>query len=58
MFAYELNQLVEAGYALGLDNRQVKQVFKDARVSKKVRNASMRGGSYIDNLNINDIKED
>jgi len=58
MFAYELNQLVEAGYALGLDNRQVKQVFKDARVSKKVRNASMRGGSSIDNLNINDIKED
>jgi predicted SprT family Zn-dependent metalloprotease len=58
MFAYELNQLVEAGYTLGLSTGQVKQVFKDARVSKKVRNAAMRGGSALDKLNINDIKED
>lgn len=58
MYAYELNQLVEAGYTLGLTTGQVKQVFKDARVSKKVRNAAMRGGSAIDKLNINDIKED
>jgi predicted SprT family Zn-dependent metalloprotease len=58
MYAYELNQLVEAGYTLGLSTGQVKQVFKDARVSKKVRKAAMRGGSYIDKLNIDDIKED
>ena len=58
MFAYELNQLVEAGYALGLTSNEVKKIFKDARVPKKVRNASMRGGTYIDKLNINDIKED
>jgi hypothetical protein len=58
MFAYELNQLVEAGYTLGMTTGQVKQVFKDARVSKKVRNAAMRGGSAIERLNINDIKED
>lgn len=58
MYAFELNQLVEAGYTLGLSTGQVKQVFKDARVSKKVRNAAMRGGTYIDKLNIDDIKED
>lgn len=57
MFAYELSQLVEAGYTLGMTTGQVKQVFKDARVSKKVRNAAMRGGSAIERLNINDIKE-
>jgi hypothetical protein len=58
MFAYELNQLTEAGYALGLTSNEVRKVFKDAKVSKKVRKASMRGGSYIDKLNIDDIKED
>jgi hypothetical protein len=58
MYAYQLNQLVQAGYALGLTVNQVKNVFKDAKVSKKVRKASMRGGSYIDRLNIDDIKED
>jgi len=58
MFAYELNQLTEAGYALGLTSNEVKKVFKDAKVSKKVRKASMRGGTYIDKLNIDDIKED
>jgi hypothetical protein len=57
MFAYELSQLVEAGYTLGMTTGQIKQVFKDARVSKKVRNAAMRGGSAIERLNINDIKE-
>ena len=58
MFAYELNQLTEAGYALGLTSNEVRKVFKDAKVSKKVRKASMRGGTYIDKLNIDDIKED
>lgn len=58
MYAYELSQLVESGYALGLSVNQVRNVFKDARVSKKVRKASMRGGSAIDKLNIDDIKED
>jgi predicted SprT family Zn-dependent metalloprotease len=57
MFAYELSQLVEAGYTLGMTTGQIKQIFKDARVSKKVRNAAMRGGSAIERLNINDIKE-
>lgn len=58
MFAYELNQLTEAGYALGLTSNEVRKVFKDAKVSKKVRKASIRGGTYIDKLNIDDIKED
>jgi len=58
LYAYELNQLVLSGYALGMTTGEIKKVFKEARVSKKVRKAAMRGGSSIDNLNINDIKED
>ena len=55
--AYKLHDLIMASYALNLSEEEVKQVLKDARISKKVRKAVLRGGEYLDKLDVNDIEE-
>jgi hypothetical protein len=46
-----------AAYALNLSEAEVKEVFKKSAISKKVRKAALRGGEYLDRLDVNDIEE-
>jgi hypothetical protein len=55
--AYKLHKLVLAAYALNLSEAEVKEVFKKSAISKKVRKAALRGGEYLDRLDVNDIEE-
>lgn len=55
--AYKLHKLVLAAYALNLSEAEVKDVFKKSAISKKVRKAALRGGDYLDKLDVKDIEE-
>lgn len=55
--AYKLHKLVLAAYALNLSEAEVKDVFKKSAISKKVRKAALRGGEYLDKLDVKDIEE-
>ena len=55
--AYRLHKLVLAAYALNLSEAEVKDVFKKSAISKKVRKAALRGGDYLDKLDVKDIEE-